>query len=69
MYVLNPLGFPSGTVVKSLPVNAGDAGWIPGLGKSSGAGNSSLLQYSSLENLVYRGAWWTTVHGVAKSWT
>ena len=24
------------------------------------------LQYSSLENSMYRGAWWTTVHGVTE---
>ena len=41
-------GFPSGSVVKNLPANArdtGDAGWIPGLGRSPGVGNSNLLQY------------------------
>ena len=27
------------------------------------------LQYSCLENLMDRGAWWAAVHGVAKSWT
>ena len=27
------------------------------------------LQYSCLENSMDRGAWWATVHGVAKSWT
>ena len=27
------------------------------------------LQYSCLENPMDRGAWWATVHGVAKSWT
>ena len=30
---------------------------------------SYLLQYSCLENPMDRGAWWATVHGVAKSWT
>jgi len=30
------LGFPSGTVVKNLPASAGDAGLIPGLGRSLG---------------------------------
>ena len=29
-------------------------------------GNSNPLQYSSLENPVDQGAWWATVHGVAK---
>ena len=27
------------------------------------------LQYSCLENPMDEGAWWATVHGVAKSWT
>ena len=34
----------------------------------SGEGNSTPLQYSCLENPVDGGAWWDTVHGVAKSW-
>ena len=32
-------------------------------------GHGSPLQYSCLENLMDRGAWWATVHGVAKSQT
>ena len=35
MYIL---GFPGGSVVKSLPANAGDTGSIPGSGKSPGEG-------------------------------
>ena len=34
-----------------------------------GEGNGNPLQYSSLENPMDRGAWWTAVHGVAKSRT
>ena len=47
------MGFPGGSVVKDLPVNAGDtrdAGWIPGSGGSPAAGNGNPLQYSCLEN-------------------
>ena len=33
----------------------------------SGEGNGTPLQYSCLENPMDGGAWWTTVHGVAKS--
>ena len=44
-------------------------GLIPGLGRSPGEGNGNPLQYSCLESLMNRGAWWATVHGVAKSWT
>ena len=65
-------GFPGGTVVKSPPANAGDtaeAGLIPGLGRSSGGGNGSLLHYSCLENSMDRGARQATVHEAAKSWT
>ena len=47
----------------------GDTGMIPGSGRSSGGWNGNSLQYSCLENSMHRGAWWTTVHGVAKSQT
>ena len=59
-------------VVKNLPANAGAARGvdsIPGLGRSPGGGYGNPLQYSCLENPMDRGAWWATVHGVAKSWT
>ena len=35
----------------------------------SGEGNGNPRQYSCLENPMDRGAWWATVHGVAKSQT
>ena len=60
------MGFPSGLAVKNLPANAGDAGSIPGLGRSPGEGNGNPLQYSCLENPMDRGAWQAAVHGVAK---
>ena len=65
-------GFPGGLVVKNPPANAGDggdAGSIPGLGRSPGEGNSSPLQYSCLKNPMDRGAWEATVHRVAQSQT
>ena len=40
--------------------SVGDVGLIPGLGRSPGEGNSSLLQYSCLENPMDRGAWQAT---------
>ena len=43
--------------VKRLAYNAGDLSSIPGLGRSSGEGNGTPLQYSSLENPMDRGAW------------
>jgi len=51
-------------VVKNLLDNAGDWGLIPELGRSPGGGHSNPLQYSYLENLMDRGAWRATVHGV-----
>ena len=35
--------FPGGSVVKNLPVNAGDAGLMPGSGRSPGEGNGNPL--------------------------
>ena len=56
-------------VVKNVLANAGDArdmGSLPGSGRSPGVGNGNPLQYSCLKNSMDRGAWWATVHGVAK---
>ena len=69
---MNVLGFPGGSVVKNLPANVGDAGntgSILGLGRSPGEGNGNPLQYSCLENPMDGGAWWATVHRVAKNRT
>ena len=55
--------------VKKPAASAGDAGEvcsIPGLGRSPGAGNGSLLQYSFLELSMDRGAQRAAVHGVTK---
>ena len=50
-------GFPGGSVVKkNSPANAGDAGSIPGLGRSPRGGNGNPRQYSCLENLMDRRA-------------
>ena len=52
-------------VVKNPPFiaeDAGDAGLIPGWGRSSWGGNGNPLQYSCLENPMDRGVWWATVH-------
>ena len=59
-------------VVKNSPANAGDrgdAGSIPGSGRSPGGGHGNPLQYSCLEKSTDRGAWWAAVHGVTKHWT
>ena len=60
---------PGGSVVKTLPASAGDAGSIPGLGRSLEEGNGNPLQYSCLENSMDRGAWLAMIHRVAKSQT
>ena len=41
-------------------------GSIPGSGRPLGEGNGDPLLYSCLENPMDRGAWRTSVHGVAK---
>ena len=55
--------------VENQPANARDMGLILGSGKSPGEGSGNPLQYSCLENSMYRGTWWATVHGVSKSQT
>ena len=62
-------GFPCGSDSKEFACNVGDLGSIPGSGRSPGEGNGNPLQYSCLENPMDGGAWWATVHGVAKSRT
>ena len=61
--------FLGGSEVKASACNAGDVGSIPESGRSPGEGNGNPLQYSCLENPMDIGAWWATVHGVAKSRT
>ena len=56
-------------VVKNLFANAGDireVSSIPGLGRSPGGGYGNPLQYACLENLMDRGAWRATVHGITE---
>ena len=53
-------------MVKNPPVNAGDMGSIPGLGRSPGEGNGNPFQYSCLGNTMDRGARRATVYGLAK---
>ena len=61
--------FPGGSDGKASVYDVGDQGSIPGSGRSPGEGNGNPLQYSCLGNPTEGGAWWPTVHGVAKSWT
>ena len=69
MIFLSSLTLVGGSEGKESACNGGDLGSIPELGRSLGEGNGNPLQYSCLENLMDRGAWQTTVHGVAKSQT
>ena len=62
-----------GAVINSHPFSfeappAEDACSIPGSERSPGEGNGCPLQYSCMENPMDRGAWWATVHRVAKRW-
>ena len=45
--------------------------WVQSLGREDPLEKemANPLQYSCLENPMDRGAWWATVHGVAKSQT
>ena len=64
------MGIPGGSAVENLSAKAGaagDTGLIPRLGRSPGRGNGNSLQYSGLGNLMDRGAWQATVHGVPKA--
>ena len=54
-------GFPGGTSRKESA-----CGVDPWWGRSPGGGNGNPLQYSCLQNPMDSGAWWATVHGVAK---
>jgi len=63
------LGLPTWHGGKKSTCQCRRCGSIPGLGRSPGGENGTLLQYSSLENPMDRGIWQATIHGVAKSHT
>ena len=48
-------GFPGGSGGKASVCSAGELGLIPELGRSSGEGNGSPVQYSCLENPMDEG--------------
>ena len=62
-------GFLGRSNGKESACNAGDLCLIPGSEGSPGEGHDNSLQYPCLGDPMDRGAWWTTVHGVAKSQT
>ena len=63
------MDFPCGSGGKASDCSAGDPGSIPASGRSPGEGNGTPLQYFCLENPMDGGAWYATIHGVAKSRT
>ena len=63
---MEDVGFPHSSVGKESAYSAGDPSSIPGLGRSPGEGNGNPLRYACLENPMGRGAWWSTVHRVAR---
>ena len=69
MYIYNIGASLVAQTVKKSACNAGDPGLIPESGRSPGGGNGNPVQYSCLEILMDRGAWWATVHRAAKSWS
>ena len=56
-------------MVKNLPAMLEALVWSLGREDPLEKEMATLSQYSCLENSVDREAWWTTVHGVPKSWT
>ena len=63
---IDSFGFFGGLMVKNLPTNAGEAGSIPGSGRSPGEENGNPLQSSCLGNPMDRGAWRAIVYAVTK---
>ena len=59
-------GLPRWLGGKESACQAGDIDSIPGPRRFPGEGNGNPLQYSCLGNPMGRGAWWATVHGVAR---
>ena len=54
-------------MVKNLPTMQETL--VRSLGQEEIPWRGNTLQYSCLGSHMERGAWWATVHGVAKSWT
>ena len=64
MIFLSSLTLVGGSEGNESACNGGDLGSIPELGRSLGEGNGNPLQYSCLENLMDRGAWWEEPDGL-----
>ena len=61
------MGFLDGSDGKESACNAGDPGLIRVSGRSLEEGSGYPFQCSCPGNPMDRGAWWTTVHGIAES--
>ena len=59
------MGFPGGSEGKESACNVGDPAWEDPLEEGMATHSSILAWRIPMET----GAWWVTVHGVAKSWT
>ena len=60
--------FPGGSDCKESACRS-NLGSVPESGRCPGEGNGNPFWYSCLENSTDRGAWWATLHEVAKSET
>ena len=59
-------GFPGGSIGKESAYNVGVQVSFLGSGRFPGEGNDNPFQYSCLGNLMDRGSWWATVHGIIR---
>ena len=60
------MGFPGDLAVKNTHSNWEEIDLIPGSGRYLGERNGNAPQYSYLRNSMDKGAWWATVHEVAR---
>ena len=54
------------SAMQEITCNAEDQASVAGSGRSLGKGNGKSLQYFCLGNTMEKGAWWATVHVVAR---
>ena len=69
MLLKSRLGFPGRSAGKESTCNEGDPSSIPGSGRSLEKGVATHSSIDAWRIPLDRGAWWATVHGVAKSRT
>ena len=66
---MKQVGFPGGSAVKNLSVNAGDVSSIPGSGRTHEEEMATHSSIAAWKIPWIEGTWWATVHGVAKNQT